>query len=103
MIKIQISKTLQGKIRKGYPWVFKYQIQNQIPDGSQENLGVIYDHNNRFLAVGLWDPYSDLCFRVLNLGNPREINGCFFLERLRSAKIIRKELENPYHLLSFSI
>ncbi len=94
MIKIQISKTLQGKIRKGYPWVFKYQIQNQIPDGSQEHLGVIYDHNNRFLAVGLWDPCSDLCFRVLNLGNPREINGCFFLERLRSAKIIRKELEN---------
>ena len=78
MIKIQISKTLQGKIRKGYPWVFNYQIQNRIPDGSRENLGVIYDHNNRFLAMGLWDPYSDLCFRVLNLGKPREINGYFF-------------------------
>ncbi len=93
MIKIQISKTLQGKIRKGYPWVFNYQIQNRIPDGSRENLGVIYDHNNRFLAMGLWDPYSDLCFRVLNLGKPREINGYFFLERLQSAIKIRQELE----------
>ena len=93
MIKIQISKTLQGKIRKGYPWVFNYQIQNRIPDGSRENLGVIYDHNNRFLAMGLWDPYSDLCFRVLNLGEPREINGYFFLERLQSAIKIRQELE----------
>jgi len=93
MIKIQISKTLQGKIRKGYPWVFKYQVQNQIPEG-RENLAVIYDHNNRFLAMGLWDPFSDLCFRVLNLGSSREINRSFFLERLRSAKIIRQELEN---------
>ena len=94
MIKIQISKTLQGKIRKGYPWVFNYQIQNRIPDGSQENLGVIYDHNNHFLAVGLWEPCSDLCFRVLNLGKPREINRCFFLERLQSAIKIRQDLEN---------
>ena len=102
MIKIQISKTLQGNIRKGYPWVFNYQIQNRIPDGSRENLGVIYDHNNRFLAMGLWDPYSDLCFRVLNLGKPKEINGYFFLERLQSAikirqskKDVRSLIENP--------
>ena len=94
MIKIQLSKTHQSKIRKGYPWVFKYQIQNQIPDRSQENLGVIYDHKNRFLAMGLWDPCSDLCFRVLNLGKPREIDGRFFQERLQSAIKIRQGLEN---------
>ncbi len=94
MIKIQISKTLQGKIRKGYPWVFKYQIQNQTPVGESENLAVIYDHNNRFLALGLWDPYADLCFRVLNLGESREINAGFFMERLQSAKLIREELEH---------
>ena len=72
MIKIQISKTLQSKIRKGYPWVFNYQIQNQIPKAKSENLGVIYDQNNRFLAMGLWDPRADLCFRVLNLGQTAE-------------------------------
>jgi len=94
MIKILISKTLQGKIRKGYPWVFKYQVQNRILESQPENLGVIYDHNNRFLALGLWDPDADLCFRVLNLGKPREINTGFFLERLQSAKIIREELEH---------
>ncbi|MEO2044708.1 MAG: class I SAM-dependent rRNA methyltransferase, partial [Nitrospinaceae bacterium] len=84
MIKIKISKTLQSKIRKGYPWVFKYQVQNQITEGKQENLAVVYDHQNRFLAMGLWDPHSDLCFRVLNLGKPKEISDSFFLERLQS-------------------
>ncbi len=94
MIKIKISKTLQSKIRKGYPWVFKYQVQNQIPEGKQENLAVVYDHQNHFLAMGLWDPHSDLCFRVLNLGKPKEISDSFFLERLQSAMMIRKELES---------
>lgn len=94
MIKIQISKTLQGKIRKGYPWVFNYQIQNQIPESNTENLGVIYDHKNRFLAMGLWDPRSDLCFRVLSLGKPQKVNSDFFLDRLQSAIRIREVLEH---------
>lgn len=94
MIKIQISKTLQGKIRKGHPWVFNYQLQNQVSRRNHENLAVIYDHKNRFLAMGLWDSHSDLCFRVLCLGKPREINVDFFLERLQSAKEIRKALEH---------
>lgn len=94
MIKIQISKTLQNKIRKGYPWIFNYQIQNQIPEAKPDNLAVIYDHNNRFLAMGLWDPRADLCFRVLCLGRPQKVNGDFFYERLQSAKGIREVLEH---------
>ena len=93
MIKIQISKTLEGKIRKGYPWVFKYQIQNHIPENKNEELGVIYDHKNRFLALGLWDSTSDLCFRVLKVGAPAKIDRSFFLERLKDAQEIRVDLE----------
>jgi 23S rRNA (cytosine1962-C5)-methyltransferase len=93
MIKIKISKTLQSKIRKGYPWIFDYQIQNQIPKAKLENLAVIYDHNNRFLAMGLWDPHAELCFRVLSLGKPHKINSDFFMERLKSAKQIREGLQ----------
>ena len=94
MIKIEISKTLQGKIRKGYPWIFNYQVQNQIHEAKPENLAVVYDHNNRFLAMGLWDARADLCFRVLCLGKPQKVNSDFFRERLQSAKLIREALEH---------
>ncbi|MBT5551124.1 MAG: class I SAM-dependent rRNA methyltransferase [Nitrospina sp.] len=94
MIKIEISKTLQNKIRKGYPWIFSYQIQNQVPEGKPEPLAVVYDHKNRFLALGLWDPDSDLCFRVLSLGKSQEINNAFLLERLQAAIKIREELKS---------
>ena len=55
MIKIKISKTLEAKIRKGYPWVFKYQLENVVTEGSS-SLAVCYDNKNRFLAIGLWAP-----------------------------------------------
>ena len=91
MIKIKISKTLEAKIRKGYPWVFKYQLENVITQGSR-SLAVLYDHKNRFLAIGLWDPDSALCLRVLNLFEPKEINYGFFFERFKNALYLRKKL-----------
>jgi 23S rRNA (cytosine1962-C5)-methyltransferase len=93
MIKIKISKTLESKIRKGYPWIFKYQLQNDLPDKSNDVLAVIYDHKNRFLAIGLWEPDSDLCFRVLNLFETVEIGTPFFLKRFQQALLLRKGLE----------
>ena len=91
MTKIKISKTLEAKLKKGYPWVFKYQLENVITEGSS-SLAVIYDHKNRFLAIGLWDPDSDLCFRVLNLFEPQEINLDFILQRFQKAFLLRKDL-----------
>jgi 23S rRNA (cytosine1962-C5)-methyltransferase len=93
MIKIKISKNLESKIRKGYPWIFKYQLQNDFTDKSNGGLAVIYDHKNRFLAIGLWEPDSDLCFRVLNLLETVEIDTPFFLKRFQQALLLRKGLE----------
>ena len=91
MVKIKISKTLEAKIKKGYPWIFKYQLQNPVSENSG-SLAVLYDHKNRFLAIGIWDPDSDLCFRVLNLLEPKEINYGFFQERFQKALSLRKGL-----------
>ena len=93
MIKIKISKTLESKIRKGYPWIFKYQLQGDVTDKPNSGLAVIYDHKNRFLAIGLWEPDSDLCFRVLNLLETVEIDTPFFLKRFQKAILLRKILE----------
>ena len=93
MVKIKISKTLEAKIKKGYPWVFKYQLKKKIT-ASSNGLAVLYDHKNRFLAIGLWDPTSDLCFRVLNLSESRKIDTKFFLERFKKALLIRQELDS---------
>ena len=93
MVKIKISKTLEAKIKKGYPWVFKYQLKKKITESSN-GLAVLYDHKNRFLAIGLWDPTSDLCFRVLNLSESRKIDTKFFLGRFKKALLIIEALDS---------
>ena len=92
MIKIQISKTLQEKIRKGHPWIFHYQVQNETSGGKPGDLGVVYDSNNRFLAIGLFDPESDIRLRILQLGKPTSIDAAFFDGRLKQALVLREPL-----------
>ncbi len=93
-IKIKISKSLQTKIRKGHPWVHFYQVKNISVKGRPGDYGVIYDPDNRFLALGLYDPLSDIRLRVLQTGEPAELDAEFFRERLQRAAGIRRSLES---------
>lgn len=103
-IKIKISKSLQSKIRKGFPWVHYYQLNNRKISGKAGDLGVIYDSDNRFLAVGLFDPFSDIRLRILQTRNPREIDETFFRERLQQALELRSPLDsnqtNAYRMVN---
>jgi 23S rRNA (cytosine1962-C5)-methyltransferase len=92
MIRIKISKTLEQKIRRGYPWVFHYQIQNEQIDGELGDLAVVYDSKNLFLAIGLYDPESDIRLRVLQTSKPVDIDSVFFEKRLLSSIQLRESL-----------
>ncbi|MEE8205388.1 MAG: class I SAM-dependent rRNA methyltransferase [Nitrospinaceae bacterium] len=93
-IKIKVSKSHQNKIRKGFPWVYYYQLSNRKISGKAGDLGVIYDSGNRFLAVGLFDPFSDIRLRILQTRNPLEIDENFFRERLQQAGEKRSSLDS---------
>jgi 23S rRNA (cytosine1962-C5)-methyltransferase len=93
VIKLQVSKTLQTKILKGYPWVFDYQIQNPPQQGKPGDLGIIYNAKNKFLAIGLYDPFSAIRLRILQHGSPQEIDAAFFAERLKKAIALRSSLQ----------
>jgi 23S rRNA (cytosine1962-C5)-methyltransferase len=95
IIKLQVSKTLQAKIQKGHPWVFDYQIQGQTPkEGKPGDLGIIYTSKNKFLAIGFYDPYSDIRLRILQWGTSQTIDAQFFCDRLQKALALRSPLEN---------
>ncbi len=103
-IKIKISKSLQGKIRKGFPWIHYYQLNNRKISGKAGDLGVVYDSDNRFLAIGLYDPFSDIRLRILQTKDPREIDETFFRERLQQALNLRNFFDpnktNAYRMVN---
>ncbi|MGP0565252.1 MULTISPECIES: class I SAM-dependent rRNA methyltransferase [unclassified Nitrospina] len=92
-IKIKVSKTVQKRILNGDPWVRFYQMKDRRVSGAAGDLGVVYDSANKFLAIGLFDPYSDIRLRILQTRKPVIIDRDFFMERLRAAAALREGLE----------
>ena len=91
--KIKISKKFQKKIRSGYPWIFYYQVQNRNIPGALGDIGVVYDADNQFLAIGLYDPFSDIRLRVLQTKAQVDLDRVFFQRQFRKALALRESLQ----------
>jgi 23S rRNA (cytosine1962-C5)-methyltransferase len=72
-------------VRSGHPWVFAESIKEQNREGAAGELAVIFDRNDKFLAVGFYDPDSPIRVRVLHVGKPIEINAAFWKSRFNAA------------------
>ena len=53
---------------------------------------MVYDRNDQFLALGLFDRDSPIRLRVLHRGKPRLVDRGFWLERLQAAVLKREGL-----------
>jgi 23S rRNA (cytosine1962-C5)-methyltransferase len=91
-IAIHVTRNAERALRKGHPWVFKRTIQKQSHEGQPGDLAVVFDKNRRFLAVGLYDPFSPISVRVLAHRRSTPINQDFFRIRLHEAARIRASL-----------
>lgn len=70
-------------LRSGHPWLFADSVRSQNRDGQMGELGVVYDRNDRFMAVGLFDPDSPLRLRVLHLGKPVTLDAAWWRQHLQ--------------------
>jgi 23S rRNA (cytosine1962-C5)-methyltransferase len=72
-------------VRSGHPWIFSNSIREQNREGAMGELSVVYDRNDRFLALGLFDPESPLRVRVLHKGKPVRVTDDWWRARLTEA------------------
>lgn len=79
-------------MRGGHPWVFAESIKEQNREGSASDLAVIFDRNDKFLAVGLYDPESPIRVRILHVGKPIQVTTDFWRERFQTALQKRAKL-----------
>jgi 23S rRNA (cytosine1962-C5)-methyltransferase len=84
-LRLRISAAAETALRNGHPWLFAESIRAQNHEGKTGELAVIYDRNNKFLALGLFDPESPIRFRVLHVGKPQNIDRDWWLSRLEAA------------------
>lgn len=79
-------------LRRGHPWVYAESIREQNREGEAGELAVIYDRQDRFLAVGLLDPDSPIRVRILHCGKPQAIDRDWWVGRLRDSLRRRAEI-----------
>ena len=72
MINLQLSRNLRRQILQGQPWIFADAIKEK--KSKQFGMAKLHDHKNQFLAWGIYQADSPLCFRVLSTlkHKPRE-------------------------------
>lgn len=91
-LRLRITPDAERVLRASHPWIFAESIREQNRPGKTGELAVIYDRQDRFLAIGLFDPDSPIRFRVLQASRPATINRQWFQERLKVALARRADL-----------
>ena len=84
-IAIQLFPRAERAIARGHPWLFAHGIKRQRRAGEPGDLAVLFDRDDRFLAVGLYDPLSPIRVRVLQHGRQATIDRTWFAERIAHA------------------
>lgn len=91
-LAVRILPAAQRALRQGHPWVFDHAIQSVTPGGQPGDLAVVFDDYRRFMAVGLYDPFSPVRVRVLQHGSPATIDAFWLRDHLEAAKRARASL-----------
>src|SRR6266550_1334468 len=94
-LRLRVTAAAEREIRRGHPWVFSQSIREQNQEGEAGQLAIIYDHKDRFLAAGLFDPFSPIRVRVVHQGKPQVIDARWWRQRLCQALDRRKGLFGP--------
>ena len=91
-LRLRVTATAETIIRSGHPWLFADSIRAENRPGQLGELAVIFDRNDKFLAIGLFDPESPIRVRVLHTGKPATIDAAWWQGRLTQALARREGL-----------
>lgn len=81
-LRLRVTAAAERAIRGGHPWVFSDSIRESNRRGELGELAVIFDREDRFLAIGLNDPGSPLAVRILHTGKPVTLDDAWWHRRL---------------------
>ncbi len=84
-LRLRITATAETILRSGHPWLFADSIRETNRLGQLGELAVVFDRQNKFLAVGLYDPDSPIRVRILHAGKPQALDAVWWLARLERA------------------
>ncbi len=103
-IAIKLKPAAERMVKKGHPWVFEEGIVKQSHRGEAGDIAIVFDNkSNKFLACGLYDPYSPIRIKMLQFHQSANIDEKWFATKINKAFEVRKPLfktnTNSYRLI----
>lgn len=85
MVSIHVTAEAGRYLRSGTPWIMADQIDRVRGDGDAGDVAIVYDHQRRLCAVGLWDPDNAIRVRILHHGGSCQVDESLINARLSTA------------------
>ena len=89
MLTVVLKRKRQNRIELGHPWVFQGEIERTEGDGEPGQLAKIVSYQGAFLAMGYWNPKSQIIVRVVSYTPIELMDTPFFVQRIREAWLHR--------------
>ena len=91
-LRLKVTPAAQMHLRAGHPWLYESSVKSQNRPGEAGELAVVLDRQDRFLAIGLYDPLSPLRLRALHVGSPVTIDEAWWAGHLDTSLARREGL-----------
>ncbi len=103
-LAVKLKPKSEAFLRQGHPWIFESSIQKINKEGNAGDIAIIFDQKkNKYLGLGLFDPYSPIRIKMLAHHKKENVNYDFFHRKIKEALEIRKPLidskTNAYRLI----
>ena len=81
MASVILERNRKKRLEQGHPWVYASEVASV--DGEPEAGGLVdvLNHQGRFLAVGYYNPASQIRVRIVSQGPLAAMDTAFFVER----------------------
>lgn len=97
-LALRVTPDALRRIRGRHPWVYDRSIDSvNHDDGAPGDVGIVFDKNRKFAAIGLWDPNSPIRLRMIHVGDPVTIDAAWFGERIAES-VARRQVIFDRHV-----
>lgn len=92
-IAIKLKPAGEKAVLQGHPWVFESSIHKQSHAGPAGNLvAVFHRRKNTFIALGLFDPNSEIRVKIVSWSAGTQLDDAWFAEKILKANEARQPL-----------
>jgi 23S rRNA (cytosine1962-C5)-methyltransferase len=89
--RIILQRKRKKRLESAHPWVFQSEIDRVEGEPADGDIIDIYNHQEHFLAKGVWNSHSQIAVRILTYRQDEAIDLAFFVCRVRNAWQLRRQ------------